>query len=171
MICVNYKSRPHFEIYFSVSCCWLHCNTTVSMLADNTGPIVVKVSNLRRTKCNWFHDWILQIIAPWMWVNMELNSSVITPTGTRRNDNVIMTSKQAFSKQSKYAAHYYMDVSSTLIGRSWRKENHELAVFNKSTNLALGVRFANRKSANKSSKRQCMSWGMIWIIRYILIPS
>ena len=51
--------------------------------------------------------------------------------------------------------------SALLIGRSWRKENHELAVFNKSTNLALGVRFANRKSANISSKRQGMGWGMI----------
>ena len=40
-----------------------------------------------------------------MWVNMELASSVVFPTGTRRTNNVIMTSKQAFSKQSKYAAH------------------------------------------------------------------
>ena len=40
-----------------------------------------------------------------MWVNMELASCGIIPTGTRRNDDVIMTSKQAFSKQSKYAVH------------------------------------------------------------------
>ena len=70
-----------------------------------------------------------------------------------------MTSKQAFSKQNKYAAHE-LGISSTLIGRLWRKENHELAVFNKSTNLALGVRFANPKLANISSKRQGMVWGM-----------
>ena len=103
-------------------------------------------------------------------MNVMSTSSVIIPTGTRRNNNVIMTSKQAFSKQSKYAAHE-LDVSSTLIGRLWRKENHELAVFNKSTNLALGVRFANRKSVDISSKRQGMDWRMTLIVRYILRPS
>ena len=48
-------------------------------VSENTGLIVVQVSDLRRIECNWFHNWILQIIAPWLWVNMEIASSAVIP--------------------------------------------------------------------------------------------
>ena len=53
------------------------------------------------------------------------------------------------------------------LGRSRWKGNHELVVFSKSPNLELGVLFANRSRANKSSRSRWFGWGMSEIVGHI----